>query len=95
MAEKLLEFSEAFKGFSEQDVDIKKITVRQREKLEDKTRIQIRGLKEEVSVCKESVAFDECLESNFTEWLRERIELKNEVDNLKKVNDESVKEIDN
>ena len=58
----------------------------------------MRGVKEEVSGCKQSVEkmlhLINVWESMFTECKKERVELRNEIDNLKKVNEEKVKEIE-
>ena len=64
---------------------------------EDKTRIKMREVKEEVSGYKESVEkmlqLNVC-KSNFTEWHNGRIHSRYEINNLKKINDERVKEIE-
>ena len=65
---------------------------------EDKTRIEMKGVKLEVSGYKKTV--EKLLErmntteSTFNEWWTERKDLKNEIDNLKKVNDERIKDIE-
>ena len=55
----------------------------------------MRGVKEEVSGCKESfeklLLWMNVIELNFNEWCKEKIDFKNEIDNLKKVNNERVK----
>ena len=76
----------AFKEFSNSDVDVTKTMVRLR-KIEagDKTRIEMRGVKEEVNGDKESA---EKMFHLSTEWKNDFIQLWKEVENLKKVNDE-------
>ena len=65
---------------------------------EDKTSIEIKGVQLKVSECKFSVeklsARMNTAESTFNEWHMERNDLKKEINNLKKVNDERVKEIE-
>ena len=65
---------------------------------EYKTRIKMKGVQLEVSECKYSVekfsAGMNTTESNFNEWHSERKDLKKKIDNLKKANDERVKEIE-
>ena len=65
---------------------------------EDKTKIEMKGVQLEVSECKYSVeklsAKMNAAESTFYEWHTESKDLKKEIDNFKKVNDERVKEIE-
>ena len=57
----------------------------------------MKGVQLEVSRCKNSVEKllekMNAAESTFTDWHMERKDLKNEIDNLKNVNNERVKEI--
>ena len=86
--------------FTEDDVNITKSMVRLHniEAEEDKTRIEMKGVQLEVSEYKYSVeklfARMNAAESTFNEWHTERKDLKKEIDNLKKANDERVKEIE-
>ena len=82
--------SAEFKGVIQDDVSIAKYMVKfQRIEAEDKTRIEMKRVKMVVSRCKKSV--EKLLELNFNEWRWKRSDLKNEIDNLKKANDERVK----
>ena len=91
--------SPGYKGFIEDDVNIAKSMVRLHyiEAEEDKTRIEMKGIQLKLSECKYSVeklfARMNAAESTFNEWHTEKKDLKKEIDNLKKVNDERVREI--
>ena len=85
-----------FKGFTQEDVNIAKYMVRlQIIEAEDRTGIEVRGVKLEVSGCKKSVEKSigkiNTIESNFNEGLMKTSDLKTEIDNIKKINDDRVK----
>ena len=63
---------------------------------DDRTRIEMKGVKLEVKGCKnpvEKLLERNATESTFNEWRTESKDLKNEIENLKKINDEKVKQI--
>ena len=97
---KWLLLSPEFKEFTEDDLNIAKSMMRLHhiEAEEDKTRIEMKGVQLEVSECKYSIeklfARMNAAEVTFNEWHMKGNDLKKEIDNLKKVNDERVKEIE-